>query len=366
MRILLSLPLFLLVASLQAQKTFPLNDVADNRSGKFAFTHATIIQQAGNMISDATLIIENGKILRIGNNIPIPADAVEVNCEEKFIYPSFIELYTDYGMPAVQKPATGFSYNSPVQLSSNTKGAYGWNQAIRSETGAISFFTVNELVAKGWRDLGFGAGLTHLKDGIARGTGTVVTFANQKENKVILKEKASAHFSFNKGSSTQAYPNSMMGSIALLRQTHLDALWYRSNPSGEGVNLTLKHWNEQMSLPHIFEANDKWNAIRADRIGDEFGIQYVIKAGGNEYQRIKEMSATKASFILPLNFPATMDVEDANNARYISLEDMRHWENAPFAPAIFEKNKIPFCLTASDLKDPKEFWPALRKAIQYG
>jgi imidazolonepropionase-like amidohydrolase len=366
MRILLTLTLFFLTALIYGQTTFPINDVADKRSGKFAFTHATLIKDARSFISDATLIIENGWIVSAGSNVPIPPDAVEIDCKGKFIYPSFIDLYTDYGMPAVQKPATRFNYNAPVQLYSNTKGAYGWNQAIRSETNAASIFSVNDESAKIWRDIGFGAGLTHYKDGIARGTGTIVTFASQKENKVILKEKATAHFSFNKGSSTQAYPSSMMGNIALLRQTHLDALWYKRNPASEGVNISLKHWNEQMTLPHIFEANDKWNAVRADRIGDEFGIQYIIKAGGNEYQRIKEMSATKASFILPLNFPAPMDVEDANNARYISLEDLRHWQTAPFAPAIFEKNKIPFCLTVADLKDPKEFWSALRKAIQYG
>jgi len=366
MRILLTLPLLVFSTIIFGQNTFPVNDVADKRNGKLAFTHATIIQHARSVMSDATLIVENGWIIKVGNNLQVPPDAVEVDCKGKFIYPSFIDLYTDYGMPAVQKPAVRFNFNAPVQLNSNTKGAYGWNQAIRSETNAAAIFSVNDEVASTWRDIGFGAGLTHYKDGIARGAGAVVTFANQKENKVIIKENASAHFSFNKGSSSQAYPNSMMGNIALLRQTHLDALWYKGNTESEGVNLSLKHWNEQMNLPHIFEANDKWNALRADRIGDEFGIQYIIKAGGNEYQRIKEMSATKASFILPLNFPAPMDVEDANNARYIALEDLRHWHTAPFAPAIFEKNKIPFCLTLADLKDPKDFWPALRKAIQFG
>jgi hypothetical protein len=47
--------------------------------------------------------------------------------------------------------------------------------------------------------------------GIARGTGTVVTLANSKENLVMLKEKASANYSFNNGTSTQSYPSSMMG-----------------------------------------------------------------------------------------------------------------------------------------------------------
>jgi hypothetical protein len=129
------------------------------------------------------------------------------------------------------------------------------------------------------RDDGFGVVLSHVRDGIARGTGTLVTLSNEKENFVILKERASAHYAFNKGSSTQSYPNSMMGMIALLRQTYLDAQWYKNKPSTEGTNLSLEAWNANQGMPQIFDANDKWNDLRADRIGDEFGIQYIIKAG---------------------------------------------------------------------------------------
>ena len=107
------------------------------------------------------------------------------------------------------------------------------------------------------------------------------------------------------------------------------------------------------NLPQIFEGNDKWNDMRADRIGDEFGVQYIIKGGGNEYQRINEIAATKASYILPLNFPQAMDVEDPNDARFVSLADMKHWELAPTNPAAFEKANIPFCFTTADLRDVK-------------
>ena len=107
-----------------------------------------------------------------------------------------------------------------------------------------------------------------MRDGIARGTGTVVTLANSKENLVMLKEKASAHYSFSKGTSTQSYPGSMMGTIALLRQSFLDGQWYKQKPTEEGVNASLQAWNDNLSLPQIFDANDKWNCLRADRIGD--------------------------------------------------------------------------------------------------
>jgi imidazolonepropionase-like amidohydrolase len=225
---------------------------------------------------------------------------------------------------------------------------------------------VSDATAKPLREAGFGSVLTHVKDGVARGTGAVVTLANEKENLVIIKEKASAHYSFNKGTSTQSYPSSMMGYIALLRQTYLDAAWYKTKPYQEGFNATLQSWNDNQSLPQIFEANDKWNDLRSDRIGDEFGVQYIIKAGQNEYQRIKEMKATNATFILPLNYPVAQDVEDPNDARFVSLNDMKHWELAPTNAAAFEKAGIPFCLTTADLRTVTQFWTNLRKAMEYG
>ncbi|MBK0615593.1 hypothetical protein GZ018_28710, partial [Klebsiella pneumoniae] len=76
---------------------------------------------------------------------------------------------------------------------SNTKGAYGWNQAVRPEVETYRIFAADQAKAKGLRDLGFGTVLTHVKDGIARGTGAVVSLAQENENFTILKDRASAH-----------------------------------------------------------------------------------------------------------------------------------------------------------------------------
>jgi imidazolonepropionase-like amidohydrolase len=356
----------LLAIVLQAQSTFPVNGVADERTGSYAFTNATIVKDAATTLTNATMIIKNGKIVAVGTDVKVPQSTVTIDCKGKYIYPSFIDIYSDYGMPAPQPRQGGFNFFGPSQLNSATKGAYGWNQAVKSEVDAYRVFAADDEKAKGLRDLGFGTVLTHVKDGIARGTGAVVTLADDKENFTLIKEKASAHYSFNKGTSTQSYPNSMMGMIALLRQTYLDAQWYKSKPATEGLNLSLQAWNDNQSLPQIFEANDKWNDLRADRIGDEFGVQYIIKGGGNEYQRIKEMKATNATFIISLNFPQAMDVEDPNDARFVSLTDMKHWEMAPTNPAALEKAGISFCLTTADLRDAKQFTANLRQAFQYG
>jgi imidazolonepropionase-like amidohydrolase len=362
----LLLPALLFFMQLAAQPSFPVNGLADPKTASYAFTNATIVKDGQATLSNATLLVKDGKIVAVGTAVAIPKDAVVVDCKGKYIYPSFIDIYSDYGISAPQRTGGGFNFGGPAQITSNQKGAFGWNQAIRSDVEGAKLFAADDTKAKPLREAGFGTVLVHQKDGIARGTGVLATLGDQKENLVIIKEKASAHYSLNRGSSTQSYPGSVMGSIALLRQTYLDAQWFKSNPAAEGVNLSLKAFNETQNLPQIFDGSDKWTDIRADRIGDEFGVQYIIKGGGNEYQRINEIAATKASFILPLNFPQAMDVEDPNDARFVSLADMKNWELAPTNPAAFEKANIPFCLTAADLRDSKQFMTNLRKAIEYG
>ena len=91
------------------------------------------------ILKDATLIIKQGKIISVGNNITVPKDAASIDCKGKYIYPSFIDLFSDYGITVAEQPKRSRSYYQ-AQFVSDTKGAYGWNQAIRPETDASKIF----------------------------------------------------------------------------------------------------------------------------------------------------------------------------------------------------------------------------------
>lgn len=56
-----------------SQVTFPENGVADPRHGHYAFTNATIVKDAETTISNAVLIIKDGKIVAVGSNLKAPA-----------------------------------------------------------------------------------------------------------------------------------------------------------------------------------------------------------------------------------------------------------------------------------------------------
>jgi adenine deaminase len=96
-RIFLSLLLLLTGAAAFAQETFPVNGVRDLRSGSYAFTNATIIQNASTKIEKATLVIKQGKIVAVGVGVEIPKDAVVVDCIGTYIYPSLVDPLTVYG-----------------------------------------------------------------------------------------------------------------------------------------------------------------------------------------------------------------------------------------------------------------------------
>jgi imidazolonepropionase-like amidohydrolase len=364
---LLFMGLFLALLS-QAQETYPVNGTADERLGSYAFTNATIVKDAQTTLQNATLVIKQGKV--VGINVAVPKDALVVDCKGKFIYPSFIDLYSDYGVvPQATGAATAGprGFGGPSQFTSNTKGAFGWNQAVRSEVNAFDNFQLNDAKAKELRSIGFGTVVANNQDGIARGTGALVTLGNQKENFELIREKVASFLSFSKGTSTQDYPGSLMGSIALLRQSYLDGQWYKTKPSTEGTNLSIQSWNDNLSLPQIFDiGNDKYNALRADKIAKEFNTSYILKVTNDVYQRLEELKSTKASIILPLSFPAAMDVEDPNDARIVALADMKHWEMAPSQPAMVEKAGINFALTSAGLTSANDFLTNLRKAIQNG
>ena len=346
------------------QKTFPYHGVSDQREGWYAFTGATIYTAYNEKLENATLLIRQGKVEGIGANLQVPEGAVEIPCAGKTIYPSFIDLYAAYGLPELK--STGPGSRQQQQMLSSKKGAYAWNEALKPEFRAHEHFSPDEKAAAEYRKLGFGLVLTHQHDGISRGSGALVWLGEGNPHELILREEAAHHLSFSKGQSTQNYPSSLMGSIALLRQTYYDGKWYAAGGDKEETNLSLQAWNELQKLPQVFEAGDALSALRACKLGKEFGVSYILREDGKAYQRLDELKAAGAPLIVSLRFPEAYDVEDPYDALRVDLADMKHWELAPANPARLAETGIPFALTTDGLQKKSEFWGNLRKAIQYG
>ncbi|MDD3721091.1 MAG: amidohydrolase family protein [Lutibacter sp.] len=368
MKNLLFVMLFLGTFSINAQEYFPANTgVKTTETNTYAFTNAKIYVTPTQIIENGTLLIKDEKVVDIGTAVSIPKNAQIIDLKGKSIYPSFIDLYSSFGIEIPKSVQSNIrSSNTPPQYDANREGYY-WNDHIRPETNPISIFQFDKKQAEELLNAGFGVVNTHLQDGIIRGNGLLVALnPNATDAYRILDPRSAQYLSFKKSAkSKQIYPNSLMGSMALIRQVYNDASWY-SKGLAKNKDLSLEAINKNKNLVQIFEAGGKQNNLRADKVGDEYGIQYVIVGGGDEYENIEEIKATNATYIIPVNFRKAYDVSEPYLADEIALSDMRKWNQEPANLQILHQNKVPFSLTTNQLKSISDFNKNLQKAFDYG
>ncbi|QPG58876.2 amidohydrolase family protein [Shewanella eurypsychrophilus] len=346
------------------------NQLTDNTPKLTALSHATLMIEPGHSIENATLLIKNNKIIDVIKNDKVPAHALTIDLSGYTIYPGFIDPFTEY--------AIEFEYQkvevTPPIYEIKRIGGNAENGAIHSEKEWVNYVSPNSDDAKSWVNNGFTSVQSSYLDGIFRGRGVTLSLAEKNANQVIYQTHASHFLAFDKGSSPQDYPSSLMGSIALIRQTFADAAWYGQNrhKSFSKSETQLIEFNSAHAAladiedeQIVFDTANLNNQLRAAHLLSKHEYNATLLGNGQEYARIDELKSYGYGLILPLNFPAAPLVGDDDNEREISLAQMRHWERAPANLKAVEQAEIPFSLTQHGIK-AEDFWPRLRQAIKYG
>lgn len=363
-RILPFLFLLIFIPKIKAQEYFPNNESVQNKNKNFiAFINAKIYITPTQIIEKGTLLIQDGKVIAVGSSASIPKNTVTIDLVGKSIYPSFIDMYTSFGANKPQK-SEGSRQNP---LYDTKREGYYWNEHIRSEINTSENFKYDKTKAEEYLKAGFGIVGTHIFDGVAQGTGMLIALNNDdKTNTRVLSNAISNHFGFSRSTTTnQAYPSSLMGMMALLRQMYLDLDWYKKGNSTT-KDLSLEALIKNEKLVQIFSSEDKLNSLRASKLANEFGLKYILKGAGNEFERIDEIKKTNTQYIIPINFPEAFDVSNPYQASQLDYSDLIFWNQAPTNLKVLSENNIVFALTTDKLKKIDDFRSNLLKTIQYG
>ena len=121
------------------------NGVKTPKTSIIAFTNATIYVSPTEIIKKGTLLVENNKIIAIGSTVNIPANTETIDLSGKTIYPSFIDIYSSFGIEKLKREKR---HNSP-QYDANREGYY-WNDHIRPETNSFNSFKYDKKEAKNY------------------------------------------------------------------------------------------------------------------------------------------------------------------------------------------------------------------------
>jgi imidazolonepropionase-like amidohydrolase len=369
--------------------------------GLHALTGGKIVVKPGHTLERGSILIRDGLIEAVGPDIEIPQNARVWEMAGLTIYAGFIDPYVAPGSrnsasgsdhdhqhghshpPAPDRELTagGIHFFGVPGLEldpAKRKPGYGSSQITPENRIADSYSPDPKLLAS-LRELGYAAANFAPHQGILRGASAMVLLGDAEPNRALLNPQVFQHAALETGSRNQGYPASLMGSIALLRQTFYDAQHHAVvharnhsgplptrgrpvlNPSLQALQPVLKK-----EIPVLFDPQTTLMTGQAHQIAEEFGFKFLILATGQEWRRPDLAQATGAAFIVPLHFPEIPKISDEEDWLDVSLDQLRAWDWAPENPALLRRHGLEIALTTAGLSDRKKFRKNLRAALDRG
>ena len=361
--------------------------------GTHALVGGKVVIKPGQVLDRGNIIIRDGFIKSVAPDAAVPADARVWDMKGLTIYAGFIDPYVVFG--STNSPVST-SDSEPVTSATFAAGGIGFygvaNQREGSASGpgyevakitpeyrSVRDYAPQAKTLEPLRELGFAAGVVSPGKGILRGTSTLVAFSDEKANRVVLKPEVFQHVAFEAHQGDdRAYPGSLMGVIATLRQSFFDAQYYaldwadylkqpqqRKRPEYDPALESLSPVvNRKMRV--VLEPGSALMTDRAAQVSRELGIDFILVSCGQEWRRPDLAKATGAPFIVPLNFPNAPKLPSESDWEQVRLDQLRNWDWAPENPALLRHQGLEIAFTTYGLADKKKFRQNLRQALDRG
>ena len=358
--------------------------------GAHALVGGTVVVKPGESLKQATIVIRDGLIEAVGVDVKAPADARIWNLEGATIYAGMIDPYlllgsgkSDSDESTFDEGLTSGSINFlGVKGDEKDQGAKGPSyqlSAVTPERNVRDGFAPDANVWKGMRAQGFTAANLAPAKGIFRGVGALVALSNGDPNGMILRSQTMQHIAFERqGGDDRVYPASLMGVIAVIRQTLMDARHhdasladYRkgaANRRRPEFNPALDSLGEILTRERVvlIEPRSALMTDRAGRLVKEFNLDAILVASGQEWRRPDLAKRAAKRFVVPVDLPKIPKMPSDDDWDAISLDALRNWDWAAENPALLKRGGAAIALTTFGLSERKDFRKNVARAVERG
>ncbi len=337
--------------------------------GVYALTGGTVHPVSGPDIPNGIVVIRDGLIEAVGAGVSIPPDAATIDVKGMHVYPGLIDAQTSLGFP------------SPAPSARGRRGAGAGarpQQPTLPETSAAYLAARNVNLSDDDLDAKRATGVTTIVTapafGIFNGLSVVLNLGAGEPESRVVRDPAAIQISFTPRPAW-TFPDSLMGVIAYVRQSFMDAQQYAAaraiydkNPAGlqrpsDGPALAALGLALRKDVPVVFIADSDLMMRRVEKIAGEFGIRYVISGGRQAYRMGDELKRAGAPVLVSVRWPvAPSDKEDREEQ---PLRLIRDRQLAPTSPSVLAKNGVLFALVSGPAKTG-EYLGGIRKAIENG
>jgi imidazolonepropionase-like amidohydrolase len=351
---------------------------------QYAIRGARIVTAAGPPIANGTVLIRNGLIDAVGADVTVPPSAVVIEGSGLTVYPGLIDMGNGTGLdvPTAQQRPEGLRTMEEVERWKRT-------QIFCPELLAAERLRPDSPELARLTSYGITSVLASPPGSLVRGQSALVNVVgpvdepqignvgDYRKGLQIVRTPVMLHVAVGGTVSGDGYPASLLGAIAFVRQSFLDAQYQQlavqryDRAKAEGlarpaVDASLEALLPALAgrLPVAFEADLAREILRALDMAQEFKLDPIITSAREADQVSTELKTRNARVIYSLNFPtrSRLAPPDADEP----LRELRIRAQAPKIPAALEKAGIPFAFASSGLREQRDFLRNAARAVKEG
>jgi imidazolonepropionase-like amidohydrolase len=365
----------------------------------FALRDARVVTESGNVLPKATVIIRDGLIEAVGEDVKVPADALVMDGKGLTVYPGFLDAMSNWGFdPALRRSEGGPPAVEDLAGEALATTKPDNRKGLTPEFHVQAALKADDEQADNWRRVGFTAHLVAPEGGTVVGQSALVSLSGATPREAVFRAPVAQHVAF-RGVAGNDYPRALMGIIAHCRQTFLDAGHYQrqwkayENAGRVGKRPPLDPALAELGpalegkQPVFFEADSRDEVQRALAFAGEFKLKPILYGGRDAWKAVEMIEKQQVPVVLRLNFtegaaprrgrfggppgaappPAEPDDEKKLPAR-VRDDQRRQQKEEQHNAAMLHEHKVPFAFSTQGLGDKpwEKFGANLRKAIAAG
>ena len=280
----------------------------------FAITGGKVIVAPGKVLDEATVVIRDGRIVRVGSDVDVPPDAFPIDATGLVVSAGFLDAGRDEGYDKeLRRAEVGPEESRDIAEEAYPSLPLGFYPAMTPEfdvTGAVKW---DDDKLEGWRLRGFLTRHVAPTGAIVSGQGAVFQLSGEPVQRSLVR--AGGSVPFDMGYRQRAYPATVMGKLAQMRQILADAR-YRRDVAGrlgrgdDGADAAVSNPALAALEPLLdgrgvidFHANLDYEIRRALRMGEEWQVPVRIVGGHEAHKLADELKQRDVAVIYSLDLP---------------------------------------------------------------
>ena len=405
--------LVFIAAALAGTTAWTPVDLVAQSSARLAIRGAKIVTAAGTTLDHGTIVIRDGVIEDVGANVMVPADATLIDGTGLTVYPGLIDMANPAAIEAsaAETPATsGAAGGGGSGAGRGGRGGAPDTESYASLERAKRLvilrpdFEASTVVRSEGPELsrlaaaGVTSALAVPTNGLLRGQSALINVAapapsaevssvgGDRRGLVVVKAPVAQHVAFaqgrvgGSGPAAGAYPGSLLGVIAFIRQSFYDAQWQRdargyydrhkdsTRPAFESTLDALVPALEG-KIPVAFDAGEEREILRALDLAKEFKLDPIIVGGLEASAVVDDLKAAKARVIYSVNFQSAGRGGGGGRGgpgADVAIRAMHTMQNAPKVPAALEQAGVMFAFASEGQATPADFVRNVARTVREG